>query len=155
MNTCPAQNESSAISLYIYVSVTVGCARHPTMNEYPQGKLGSERNICGPLFVFNNPGHSGLITSPAIAGPPLPFLAYLSWWTYSMTSLCCRRLSSAVCRLSSVVLSFINIFKHFLLWNHWTDWSQLLYGASMGWGNESMFAGSRSVDQDGHHAHIS
>ena len=24
----------------------------------------------------------------------------------------------------------------------------------MGWGNENLFAGSRSHDQDGHHAHI-
>ena len=27
----------------------------------------------------------------------------------------------------------VKIFKHLLLWSHWADWSQISYGASMGW----------------------
>ena len=38
--------------------------------------------------------------------------------------------------------------------SHQTDQSQILYGASMGRGNESLFAGFGSHDQDGRHAHI-
>ena len=62
-----------------------------------------------------------------------------------------------------VCVYVVNIFKHLLLWNHWTDWSQIYvcvyvvnifkhllrnywaywskisYGASLGWGNESLF----------------
>ena len=34
------------------------------------------------------------------------------------------------------------------------DWSQVLCGVSLGWGNESLFKLFRSHDQDGHHAHI-
>ena len=45
------------------------------------------------------------------------------------------------------------IFKD-LLQNRLAYQSQISYGASVGWGNESLFAGSGSHDQDGHHAHI-
>ena len=71
--------------------------------------------------------------------------------------------SSVVCSLSLVVwslssvdcsLSSVNIFKHHLLWNRWADWSQISCGASMGWGNESLFARARSDDQTGRHAYI-
>ena len=31
---------------------------------------------------------------------------------------------------------YVNIFKHLLLWNHWADWSQILYGAFLGRGNK-------------------
>ena len=47
----------------------------------------------------------------------------------------------------------VNIFKH-LLWNHWADWSQISYGASLGCGNKSLFKWSWSRDQDGCHVHI-
>ena len=47
-----------------------------------------------------------------------------------------------------------NIFKLLFLNNGLADWSQISYGASLGWGNESIFKWSRSHDQDGHHAHI-
>ena len=63
------------------------------------------------------------------------------WWAYHMA------------RPLSVCLS-VNIFKRLLLQNRWADWSQISCGASMGWGNESLFPGSRSHDQDGRHAHI-
>ena len=43
-----------------------------------------------------------------------------------------------------VCVLYVNIFKHLLLWNHWADWSQISYGASLGRGNESLFKWSRS-----------
>ena len=45
------------------------------------------------------------------------------------------------------------IFKD-LLKNRLAYESQISYGASMGWGNERLFAGSGSHDQDGCHSHI-
>ena len=32
----------------------------------------------------------------------------------------------------SYVCMYVRVFKHLLLWNHWADWSQISYGASMG-----------------------
>ena len=60
-----------------------------------------------------------------------------------------RRLSVR-CPLSVVV----NNFKHLLLRNRWADQSQTLCGASLGRGNDILFAASGSHDQDGRHAHI-
>ena len=54
-------------------------------------------------------------------------------------------------RPSSVV---VNNFKHLLLRNRWADQSQILCGASLGRGNDILFAASGSHDQDGRHAHI-
>ena len=48
----------------------------------------------------------------------------------------------------------VNIFKRLLLWNRWANFAQISYGASLGWGNEKLLKWSRSVDQDGRHAHI-
>ena len=45
-------------------------------------------------------------------------------------------------------------FKHLLLGNHLTNQRQILCGASLGRGNESLFVASGSHDQDGRHAHI-
>ena len=47
---------------------------------------------------------------------------------------------------SSVVV--VNNFKHLLLQNRLLDQSQILCGASLGRGNESLFAASGSHDQD-------
>ena len=49
--------------------------------------------------------------------------------------------------------SVVHIFKHLLLWNRLANQSQILCGASLGRGNESLFAASGSHDQDGRHAH--
>ena len=46
------------------------------------------------------------------------------------------------------------MLKHLLLRNCLADQSQILCGASLGRGNEILFAASGSHDQDGHHAHI-
>ena len=50
--------------------------------------------------------------------------------------------------------SVVNNFKRLLLQNRWADQSQILCGASLGRGNEILFAASGSHDQDGRHAHI-
>ena len=52
------------------------------------------------------------------------------------------------------VRASVNIFKRLLLWNRWANFAQISYGASLGWGNEKLLKWSRSVDQDGRHAHI-
>ena len=54
---------------------------------------------------------------------------------------------------SGVRPSVVNNFKH-LLQNRLPDQSQNLCGASLGRGNQSLFATSGSHDQDGRHAHI-
>ena len=48
----------------------------------------------------------------------------------------------------------VNIFKRLLLWSRWANFAQISYGASLAWGNEKLLKWSRSVDQDGRHAHI-
>ena len=53
----------------------------------------------------------------------------------------CRRLSSTM-------------FKHLLRRNRLANQSQIVYGASLGRGNESLYKWSRSHDQDSRHAHI-
>ena len=50
--------------------------------------------------------------------------------------------------------SVVNNFKRLLLQNRLPDQCQILCGASLGRGNESLFAASGSHDQDGRHAHI-
>ena len=54
----------------------------------------------------------------------------------------------------SSVRSSSTIFKDLFLQNRLAYQSQISYGALVGWGNESLFAGSESLDQDGRHAHI-
>ena len=46
------------------------------------------------------------------------------------------------------------MLKHRLLRNPLPDQSKILCGASLGRGNESLFAASGSHEQDGRHAHI-
>ena len=54
----------------------------------------------------------------------------------------------------SVVCHPSTLFKHLLLGNRLADQSQILCGASLGRGKESLYKWSRSHDQDGHFAHI-
>ena len=68
-------------------------------------------------------------------------------WAYRILMV---RRPSVVRRRPSVV----NNFKRLLLHNRWADQSQILCGASLGRGNEILFAASGSHDQDGRHAHI-
>ena len=46
------------------------------------------------------------------------------------------------------------MLKDLLLRNRWANQSQILCGASLGRGNDILFAASGSHDQDGRHAHI-
>ena len=62
---------------------------------------------------------------------------------YPYSGVRCRPLSSSS-----------TMFKHLLLWNRFANQSQILCGASLGRGNESLYKWSRSHDQDGRHAHI-
>ena len=39
-------------------------------------------------------------------------------------------------------------FKWLLLWSLWANVAQILYGASLGWGNERLLKWSQSIDQD-------
>ena len=55
---------------------------------------------------------------------------------------------------SGVRPSSVHNFKHLLLRNRLANQSQILCGASLGRGNESLYKWSRSHDQDGCHAHI-
>ena len=55
-------------------------------------------------------------------------------------------------RRPSVVVVVVNNFKH--LRNRLPDQSQILCGASLGRGNDILFAASGSHDLDGRHAHI-
>ena len=61
-----------------------------------------------------------------------------------------RRTSSVVRPLTASS----TMLKHLLLRNRLADRSQILCGASLGRGNEILFAASGSHDQDGRHAHI-
>ena len=54
----------------------------------------------------------------------------------------------------AIYLYMTTIFKHLLHWNRLANQSQILCGASLGRGNESLYKRSRSHDQDGRHAHI-
>ena len=75
-----------------------------------------------------------------------PFLAHLSQrlrGAYRMGRL--RRPSSS---------SSVHNFKWLLLWNYWANCNQISYVASRGRGNEKLFKGCWSRDQDGSHAHM-
>ena len=54
----------------------------------------------------------------------------------------------------SVRPSSSTMLKHLLLRNGWANQSQIVSGASLGRGTESLFATSGSHDQGGHHAYI-
>ena len=85
---------------------------------------------------------------------PCHFLAHLSSAQDELLwSLFVRHPSVRPCVRPSVRPS-VNIFKRLLLWNRWANFAQISYGASLGWGNEKLLKWSRSVDQDGRHAHI-
>ena len=57
------------------------------------------------------------------------------------------------CHPLYIVRPLVNIFKH-LPWNHWANWTQILYADSLRWGNQSLFRWFWSHDQDGCHTHL-
>ena len=70
--------------------------------------------------------------------------------------------SPELCSGWAIVITFrppsvrpsVNIFKRLLLWSRWANFAQISYEASLGWGNERLLKWSRSVNQDGRHAHM-
>ena len=60
----------------------------------------------------------------------------------------------SVRRRPSATATSFTMLEDFLLRNCWADQSQILCGASLGRGNDILFAASGSHDQDGRHAHI-
>ena len=62
-----------------------------------------------------------------------------------------RRPSVGVRRRPSASFTML---KDLLLRNRWADQSQILCGASLGRGNDILFAASGSHDRDGRHAFI-
>ena len=65
-----------------------------------------------------------------------------------------RRLIGELIGYSWSVVRPSTMLKDLLLQKRLANQSQILCGASMGRGNESLFAASGSHDQDGRHAHI-
>ena len=76
------------------------------------------------------------------------FLAHLSQRLIGeLIGYSCSGICPSVCRPSTML-------KDLLLQNRVTNQSQILCGASLGRGNESLFPASGSHDQDGRHAHM-
>ena len=121
---------------------------------------GSQVSNCCPLGYLSN-----------LCSPP-SFSFFLSFFLFSSFFVCfslrffsflllahlSRRLiggllgySWSVVRLSS---SSFTMLLDLLLRNRWANQSQILCGASLGRGDESLFVGPGSHDQDGRHAHI-
>ena len=101
--------------------------------------------------VYSRISHIWLI-SPCIC----PFLAHLSQRLIGelIVYSCSGVRPSVVRRRRTSSYVVVHNFKHLLLRNRWADQSQILCGASLGRGNEILFAASGSHDQDGRHAHI-
>ena len=51
----------------------------------------------------------------------------------------CHCLSLLVAMVTKMQKITKNTFKNLLLWNHWSDWAQIVHVASFGLGNESLF----------------
>ena len=99
-------------------------------------------------FPFHNNFHS-LYTSPLPS--PLTFSPFLAHLSQRLIGELIGYSWSGVRPSSS---SVVNNFKRLLLQNRWADQSQILCGASLGRGNDILFAASGSHDQHGSHAHI-
>ena len=91
-------------------------------------------NACWSMWKENYSSH--IISSPEPSGSQGELIVY-PW-----SGVCRRRPSS----------SSVHIFKRLLLRNRLANQSQILCGASLGRGNESLYKWSRSHDQDGRHA---
>ena len=88
---------------------------------------------------------------------PLFFLAHLSQRLIGeLIVYSCSGVRPSVVRRRRTSSSYVVVhnFKHLLLRNRWADQSQILFGASLGRGNDILFTASGSHDQDGRHAHI-
>ena len=117
------------------------------------------------LYIFTSPSIQDREKSASLPNCPLrwpliwvnTFLAHLSsaqdelLWSLFIRRPCVRPCVRPSCQS---MRPSVNIFKRLLLWNRWANFAQISYGASLGWGNERLLKWSRSVDQDGCHAHI-
>ena len=97
-----------------------------------------------PKFVFVNfpKNFNSLITSTLTPPPQI----------FSSPELKAHRLAYSIPMVRRPSTS--TMLKDLLLRNCWADQSQILCGASLGRGNDILFAASGSHDQDGPHAHI-
>ena len=99
-------------------------------------------------------GAESLHESSGTGGQPklLKELSYVDVWPFygkvKFASLCIY--------MSSIHLNgkIVKSFKRLLLRSLWANFVQISYGATLGWGNKRLLKLSRSVDQDGRHAHI-
>ena len=91
-------------------------------------------------FILNMVSEKKIFSSPEPLGSQGELIVYPS----------SRRPSV---RRPSASASFTMLKDH-LLRNRWADQNQILCGASLGRGNDILFAASGSHDQDGRHAHI-
>ena len=99
-------------------------------------------------------GAESLHESSGTRGQPkvLKELSYVDVWPFygkvKFASLC-------IC-MSSIHLNgkIVKSFKRLILWSLWANFVQISYGATLVWVNKRLLKLSRSVDQDGRHAHI-
>ena len=99
-------------------------------------------------------GAESLHESSGTGGQPklLKELSYVDVWPFygkvKFASLCIY--------MSSIHLNgkIVKSFKRLLLRSLWANFVQISYGATLVWGNKRLLKLSRSVDQDGRHAHI-
>ena len=99
------------------------------------------------LFVW-----MGKTVIKSFDGGKLAAKDYIEWIILLMK----KKLTPGSCLLcpGAIYLYMTTIFKHLFHWNCLANQSQILCGASLGRGNESLYKWSRSHDQDGRHAHI-
>ena len=98
-------------------------------------------------------GAESLHKSSGMGGLP----KLLKWWSYidvwpfygkiKFASLC-------ICMGTIHLMGKMLRISNDLLWSLWANVAQILCGVSLGWGNERLLKWSRSIDQDGFHAHI-
>ena len=99
----------------------------------------------GHLYVW-----MGKTVIKSFNGGKLAAKDYIDWIILLMKKIDPRGLSAPAPGLYTCIWPpFSNIF-----WNRLANQSQILCGASLGRGNESLYKWTRSHDQDGRHAHI-
>ena len=146
------QNSRQKLFYYHFCVVVVTCHWFLTISsvryESPCCALAAEPELSIQKFnfiLFSEQWHTNLylwyfiVSSPELSGSQGELIVY----PYSGV------------RVSLLLLlSSSTMFKHLLLWNRFANQSQILCGASLGRGNESLYKWSWSLDQDGRHAHI-
>ena len=99
-------------------------------------------------------GAESLHESSGTGGQPklLKEFLYVDVWPfYSKVKFASLCISMSPIHLNGKI---VENFKRLLLWSIWANFVQISYGATLEWGNKRLLKLSRSVDQDGRHAHI-